>query len=182
MVDYGEETPSVSAEQGVEEATVETQAAEVIGESAFEFYKTAEGEEVLEDEDELVWRQCAPGHFDTSTGKPTLDLFRPNEADSGMMSGSRKSKTTAERAYKHRVEVDQKLSKGTWAVSVAEVDKVDARVVDDSANLKPPPAPPPGHVFIDVRHLKDLDKRERLRFRSTLLIFANKRGRQFPAP
>jgi hypothetical protein len=135
----------------------------------------------LTDPTELIWRQCAPGHFDKRTGKPTDAIFSANSADLGMMSGARATKSSAAIAYKHRTDVSGKLSMGTWAVSVGEIESVKSRAVDDSAaQPTPPPEPPPGHTYIDVRHLSGLDKKERQRFRSTLLIHAVNRGRQHP--
>ncbi|WP_434513157.1 hypothetical protein [Clavibacter nebraskensis] len=145
------------------------------------FVDLIEGEIRLDDQDELVWRHCATGHIDARTGQPTDLMFRDTEADAGKMSGSRESKATAEESNKHRTEVLNKAVAGTWALSVQEIEEVRARAVDDGA-LQPegPPDPAPGHTYIDVRHLGERTRRERERFRSTLLIFANNRGRQYP--
>jgi hypothetical protein len=145
------------------------------------FEELVTGEELLSDAAETIWRQCAPGHFDKRTGKPSDEMFRATDADHGKMSGARSSKATAEQAYRHRTEVLKKPSAGSWGVSVAEIKKVNSRAVDDSIlQPPPPPEPPPGHTYIDVRHLDHLDKEGRRKLRSTLLIFANKRNRQFP--
>jgi hypothetical protein len=149
------------------------------------FLPLVPGEVQITDTAELLWRQCAPGHFDRRTGKPTADIFRPTDEDKGMMSVARKTKATAKGSYEHRTVTLGKRSEGTWAVSVGEVEAVGSRAVDDTANQpNPPPAPAPGHSYIDVRHLEELhrDKTEKMRFRSTLLIHANKRNRQHPQP
>ncbi|MEV4777409.1 hypothetical protein [Microbacterium sp. LWH12-1.2] len=132
-----------------------------------------DGEVELTDDAEIYWRQCAPCDYDEDNKRPTDRVFRATDADKGKMSGARSRKASAEAAYLHRTTVVKKPSKGTWGVSVGVVKAAGSRVVDDSVlQPAPPPNPPPGHSYVDVRHLDDLNKRERQRFRSTLLIAA----------
>jgi len=142
------------------------------------------GEDQLTNPIELIWRQCAPGHFDVRTGMPTAEIFRPTSADGGKLSGARSDKVGAKGAYDHRVVALDRPSAGCWAVSVGEVESLHSRVVDDNVLLPPPPPPPPpGHVYIDLRHLlaeHESDKTAKNRFRSTLLILMHRRGIQHP--
>jgi hypothetical protein len=132
-----------------------------------------DGEVELTDDAELYWRQCSPCDYDEDTKQPTDRMFRATDADAGKMSGARSQKASAEAAFIHRTTVVKKPSKGTWGVSVKAVKDAGARVVDDTAlQPAPPPVPPPGHSYVDVRHLDDLNKLERQRFRSALLIAA----------
>jgi hypothetical protein len=145
-----------------------------------EFAPLEKGEELLDSPDELVFRHCAPGNFDEVTGKPTAMIFRATDRDAGKLSGARQSKTTAQKASEHRTKVLNMASRGTWAVSVAQIETAGSRAVDDSALLPIDPEPAPGHTYFDVRH--QTTSRERDKFRSMMLIAANKRGRQHPAP
>jgi len=70
-------------------------------------------------------------------------------------------------------------SAGTWAISVEEVSKSEARALDDEFAESAPPAPvPPGHGVVDVRPYNDKMRR---RIGGKLAIAAHNRGRQHPA-
>ena len=136
--------------------------------------------ELLVTGDELWWRQCpaGPAFYDEVKGQPTNLMFRWTEVDEGKLSGARATKSTAEDAYLHRIEVEQKLSAGTWGVPASVAGKVSSQLIDDSANLPAPPSSPRGHTYLDVRHVS-LDstraaKDERLRIRARLLIAAKR--------
>jgi hypothetical protein len=127
---------------------------------------------------ELWWRQCpaGPAFFDEVKGQPTNVMFRWDERDAGKLSGARATKSTAEQAYKHRTEVEKRPSVGTWGVPASVASKVDSQFIDDSATLPAPPDSPPGHTYLDVRHIP-LDKSrpakdERERIRARLLLAA----------
>lgn len=147
-----------------------------------DFLDLEDGEVQLDDEAEIVWRQCAPGCYDDTTDQPGATMFRPHQDDGNKLSGARSSRSSAKDAYEHRTKVMQRESRGTWGVTVKEIEQVDSRAVDDSALLDPPPASPPGHTYFDLRHLAEAHKNRlvRERFRSKLLIFANNRQRQYP--
>lgn len=147
-----------------------------------DFLDLEDGEAQLDDPAELVWRQCAPGCYDEDTDKPSATMFRPHENDGNKLSGARSTRSTARAAYEHRTRVMKKESRGTWGVTVEEIETVESRAVDDSALLDPPPASPPGHTYFDLRHLAEAhaERQARERFRSRLLIFAHNRQRQYP--
>lgn len=136
--------------------------------------------------DELWWRQCpsGPTYFDEEKGQPTNMMFHWNDADAGMLSGARASASSAEQAYKHRTEVEKKASEGTWGLPAKTAAKVGSQLIDDSANLPAPPGSPPGHTYLDLRHVSNAknrtarDERERIRAR---LLLAAKRHHAKPA-
>lgn len=134
------------------------------------------GEELLENPDEHYLRQCSPMHF--SEGQVSQLLFRQSSQDGGKLSGSRSSKCTPEEAYEFRVNTLGKPSAGTWGIMVGDIVGASSRVVDDSASASAPPPPiPPGHAYLDFRHVKA--KAEERRLRSTLTIIANRSGPAF---
>lgn len=138
-----------------------------------------EAGEVVVTGDELWWRQCPTGkiYYDDEKGQPSNLMFRWTDADAGKLSGAREQKATAEQAYRHRAEVEKVASNGTWGVPASVAGEV-GQLIDDSANLPAPPASPPGHTYLDLRHVANgdsaADKRERERVRSRLLIAAKK--------
>jgi hypothetical protein len=136
------------------------------------------GEELLVDPDELYLRQCSPLHF--SDGQVSDLLFKQSSQDGGKLSGSRSSRCTPEEAYEFRVKTLGKPSSGTWGVTVGDIVGAMSRVVDDSGSESAPSAPiPPGHAYLDFRHVKA--KADERRLRSTLTIIANRSGPAFLA-
>lgn len=136
--------------------------------------------EVVVTGDELWWRQCptGPAFYDEVKGQPTDMMFRWTDADEGKLSGARQTKSTAEEAYVHRTEVEKKPSAGTWGIAASIAGKVSSQLLDDSANRPAPPDSPPGHTYLDLRHVS-LDstraaKDERERIRARLLIAAKR--------
>lgn len=130
--------------------------------------------------DELWWRQCpaGPAFYDEVKGQPTSMMFRWVDRDEGRLSGARQTKSTAEQAYRHRTEVEQRGSAGTWGLPASVALKIRSQLIDDSANLPSPPESPPGHTYLDVRHIP-LDstrpaKDARERIRSRLLLAAKR--------
>lgn len=127
---------------------------------------------------ELWWRQCPPGpaFFDEVKNQPSDVMFRWNDIDAGKLSGARATKSTAEEAYVHHVNVSKKQSKGTWGVPASTAAKVSSQLLDDSLNLPAPPASPPGHTYLDMRKAPSgstmADKASRFRIRSRLLLEA----------
>lgn len=143
-------------------------------------YALADGEEVLVDLDEIYFRQCPPAYVDG--GVPSVRMFEESSADGGKLSGARSAKTTARDAYEYRVrtgeQVGRPLTAGTWGVTVGEVEDAGSRAVDDSRVLGE--GAPPGHTYLDYRHLKDLDKPSRRAVRARLHQAAIVRGRIWP--
>lgn len=144
------------------------------------FVELKEGEEALVDPTELWMRQANPAFVDG--GVPSVKVFETSSRDEGMLSGARSSKTMAREAYEHRramgAAVGRELSVGTWGVSVDEVADAGLRAVDDSANLDPDA--PPGHAFLDYRHIAELDRPSRRAIRARVLRSAVARGRLWP--
>lgn len=128
-------------------------------------------EELLDDPDELWFRHVHP---DASVDRDELNqlAFRPNAVDAGKLSGVRSSVQTADAAFRARLERNSKTV-GTWAVSVAEIQEVELRCIDDSA-IVPDPI---GHAYVDMR---DLGKERERYVRQALADRANERGRQAP--
>lgn len=134
------------------------------------------GEQLLENPDEHYLRQCPPMHF--SDGQVSQLLFKQSSRDGGKLSGSRSSKCTPEEAYEFRVNTLGKPSAGTWGIRVRDIVGASSRVIDDSASEGGPPPPiPPGHAYLDLRHVKA--KAEERRLRSMLTIIANRSGPAF---
>jgi hypothetical protein len=135
---------------------------------------------------ELWWRQCPVGSdfWDEDTDTPSNMMFYWNSHDAGQLSGARQRDSTAEEAFRHRTQMEGKTSHGTWAVPAYIGSKINAQFIDDSANLPASPAAPPGHTYLDVRHVPsgksraDKDVREGIRAR--LLLQARRLGRQHP--
>jgi hypothetical protein len=136
--------------------------------------------EVIVSGAELWWRQCpaGPAFYNEEKAQPTNLMFRWNPSDQGQLSGARESKSTAEAAYRHAVEVEKRSSKGTWGLPASVADKVGTQLIDDSANLPEPPASPPGHTYLDVREVPTGDTRPekdaRERIRARLLLAASR--------
>jgi hypothetical protein len=149
-----------------------------------EFESLIDGEEVLAELTEVLYRQVPLGHFDSVSQEPTMDIFRPRPDEHSQLSTSRSSKVSAQQAYEHRVNTLQLKSAGVWGVSVGELADVESRAVDDSALLPDDDEKtPPGHAYIDLRHLEEThkqDKRARDQFRQRLLIYARNRKRLYP--
>lgn len=142
--------------------------------------------EVLVDGSEFWWRQCpvGPAFYDEVKGQPSSLMFRWTASDLGKLSGARESGSTpvtAADAYKHATEVEKRDSKGTWGIRASTAKSIGSQFIDDSANLPAPPISPPGHTYLDLRHVPLGDKRpekdERERLRGRLLLAAR---RHFP--
>ena len=101
------------------------------------------GEGPLADPKELLYRQVHPSWV--QDGVPSSQAFKPTKKDAGMLSVALGSKTSAEGAFNHYVQVLKLKSAGTWAVTVGEVTGAgltsQAQPLDDN----------PDHGFIDFR-------------------------------
>ena len=111
-------------------------------------------------------------------------MFRWNDRDAGKLSGARSNgsiRVSAADAYKHATEIEKRGSNGTWGVQASRAGELGSQFIDDSATLPPPPASPPGHTFLDVRHVSagsaQQEKLDRERIRARLLLAAQ---RYFP--
>jgi hypothetical protein len=141
------------------------------------FEALAVGETVLDNPNEFYFRQCHPSF--ASNGVPSTQMFGDFPRDGGKLSGNRGETVTPKAAFNFHTATLGKESGGTWAVTAAEVATVLSRVVDDTVapSVRPPDPVPPGHSYIDMRHLTS---RERKRLRAKLLIAAVNRGRVYP--
>lgn len=144
----------------------------------------ARGEELLTRDDEKWWRQCPDSAdcWDPDNERPSALMFRWDEK--GELSGAREGKSSAETAYNHRVNVEKKGSRGTWAVTVKTVKDMSMQLIDDTANLPAPPDSPPGHTYFDARDVSTAKSKagreDRERVRSKLLRAAMRLGKQHP--
>ena len=130
-------------------------------------------EELVDDPSEWYYRQVHPTFV--SDGIIDPDAFRCND---GELSGARSSKQTAQGAYE---EYPANRTAGTWGLTIAQVVKAKARVVDDSKCPLPHglQAWPKGHAFLDQRIG---DKTFRKQMRSNLARHAMKNKRLYPPP
>lgn len=130
------------------------------------------GEIELDDPAEIYMRQCHPNFY--IDGEPTSQMWRESTGDNGKLSGARSAKTSAEEAYHHRTEVVGRPSAGTFGVTVAEIGAAGTRAVDDSGADWGDFTCPPGHTFLDLRHLSDGERRS-LRRRLAVAVRKNRR-------
>lgn len=128
-----------------------------------------DGEMVLEDKVEVLWRQVHPNFL--QDGVISSLAFRPFPRDAGMLSVRRES-YGADRAYRDHVHVGN-VSAGTWGISVGEVLETGARAVDDSAL----PERPEAHAYVDYRYLsRKQTEAAAKRLRAVAMV----RGRAYP--
>jgi hypothetical protein len=99
-------------------------------------------------DDALLHRQVHPSFIDD--GQPTSQAFRPTPKDSGLLSVSDGSKTTAESAYKLHVYQRDLRSFGVWSVTVAESGAAGLKAFSDPLST---PVPDPAHAVIDFQGL-----------------------------
>jgi hypothetical protein len=133
------------------------------------FNALEDGETVLEDKAESLWRQVHPKFF--QDGEVSSLAFRPFPRDNGMLSVRREA-FGADRSYHDHVRLGLD-SAGTWTVSVGEVLEVGARAVDDSAL----PDRPEAHAYVDYRHLS---RRQTEAAAKRLRAAATQHGRVYP--
>jgi hypothetical protein len=133
------------------------------------------GEEAVTDRAERWFRACPDDldSWDDKNDAPTNLMFKWGSGDAGELSGTRSDKTTAEKTFDHLVEVEGRAIKQIRSVTVEKLSAESLHLHDDSANLPGPPDSPPGHTFLDVRHLptgkRKPEKTARERVRAYLL-------------
>lgn len=145
-------------------------------------------EEVLDDPAEVYLRQCAAHAMED--GQPSVRMFRESTADGGKISGARSSKTSAEEAYLHHEGAQttgRAATVGTYGLTIDQIRAagdqtgLPVRAVDDSRRRGE--EGPPGHTYLDQRHLGDRpsnpDKRA---LRAALYLRAMHNGRLWPTP
>lgn len=132
----------------------------------------AEGEELMDITDELMYRQITDLMMDN--GKPATSAFGPASIDKGRPSYSRSGQVEAQQARDWHTENASRPSLGVWAVSVEEV--LSARLVAIDDMKTPIPAGgrrAPGHCYVDFRNMNK--KAERV-YRAKLHFCATDRG------
>lgn len=131
-----------------------------------------EGESLMSDADELIYRQITAHMMDGDQIATTA--FGPMPADSDMPSYSRASLVNAQDARDWHTRNAPSPSRGVWALAVAEVIEVERYVIDDSAvALDANQKRAPGHCFVDYRGLTRAEKKT---LRSQLWFRAVERG------
>lgn len=131
----------------------------------------APGEELVDDPDELLWRQVNPDWV-SGDGIPTSQAFKPATADENKPSFARASVHTAEQAYVWHTQSAGLRSIGTWGVTVSECTSAQLRVVDDSRAADAPATRSPAHAYADFR---PMSKSERKAAAASLLTAALRR-------
>lgn len=149
--------------------------------------KRRDGELVLDGpQDLLLWRQVHPTHV-TADGvigdqafSELVDMaaMRGTPEARDEVSMSRADKASAAEAYQDWI-ARERVSYGSFGVSVGEVTATGCRTMDDSARLNPD-EDVPGHVYVDLRKYPEKPKEIKRRIRSMLAAYATYRGRQFP--
>lgn len=132
-----------------------------------------DGEHLVSDEEELVFRQATKHMFHGDL--LSTAAFGPSSADKGMPSYSRSSKVTAQEARDWHSQHAKSASLGVWGLTVGEVIDSELKVIDDSQSpfASGQTKRAPGHCFIDFR---DLSKRTERELRARLYFYAMRRG------
>jgi hypothetical protein len=127
-----------------------------------------DGESLMSDEDELVYRQITVHMMDGEQIATTA--FGPMPSDNGMPSFSRSSLTNPQDARDWHTRNVPSPSLGVWALAVGEVLEAGRYTIDDSgAPLVPDNKRAPAHCFVDYRGMLRLERktlRGRLWFRA----------------
>lgn len=148
-------------ETDASEVDVKGDAAAVSPTPAIAFDPLEPGEVVLDDGAEHYLRQCNPSWM--QEGRPTSQAFAYFKKDEGRLSGSRTGGgVTPSQAFRFYTQTLKLESAATFAVTVAEVEAKSSRVVDDTnaPTVRPPDPVPPGHAYIDLRHLSGGQRRK----------------------
>jgi hypothetical protein len=131
-----------------------------------------EGEQLMSNAGELVYRQMTQHMFDGD--KLKTEAFGPSSADRDMPSYARSTETTPQESRDWHTQNAKSRSLGVWGVTVGEAIESGRHVVDDSQ--RPPyedKRRAPGHCFVDFRGLSRPHKRE---LRARLYFYATDRG------
>jgi hypothetical protein len=130
-------------------------------------------ETLIETGEELQWRQINPQHLDSDLNGAHITPLAFQDS-TRRVSTSRSSLISAAQAYDYHVNVAQRASAGTWAVSVDEIKAASCRAIDDRACDG---VETPAHSYIDMR---GLDRTQRRVARVELATRATVRGRHHP--
>jgi hypothetical protein len=131
-----------------------------------------DGEQLMSDANELVYRQMTKHMFDGDRLK--TEAFGPSSADRDMPSYARSAEATPQESRDWHTQNAMSPSLGVWAVTVGEAIEAGRHIVDDSrCPLVEGERRAPGHCFVDFRGLTKQRKRE---MRARLWFFATDRG------
>lgn len=153
-----------------------------------EWPELGEGEIVLDDPSEQVWRQVHPQRL--RGAQISSEAFVPGRNDEKMLSCSREQTVTAEDAIEFHTAVLGKKSAGAAVITVNHVRSaepvnaasppvVELRAIDDSAVTVPEDEPKaPGHTYLDYRPFGSsrIEKKAK-----QLAYFANEAGLRRPS-
>lgn len=120
------------------------------------FAALRDGEELMTEQREILYRQVTIHTWDEVNRQPSSKAFQPTGADAGMSSYSREGKIDAKSAREYHTAHAKSASLGVWGLTVEEVETEGLRAVDDSQSSPPEGLEewPPGHCFVDYRHLQ----------------------------
>lgn len=131
-----------------------------------------EGERLMGDGDELIYRQITAHMMDGKQIATTA--FGPMPSDNGMPSYARSRLIQAQGARDWHTRNASSPSLGVWALVVSEVVEAGRYVIDDSATrLQAGEKRAPGHCFVDYRGLSRVEKKT---LRGRLWFSAIERG------
>jgi hypothetical protein len=125
----------------------------------------------LEDRDEDQWRQVHPRFVDGDV--VSREAFAGTSSASDEVSTARGAIVSAAAACEYHRHSLGLASAGSWPVSIDQVDRSGARVIDDSGCDE---IETPGHSFIDLRGMSKADRRK---VRTALAAHATARGPSF---
>jgi hypothetical protein len=109
----------------------------------------AEGETLVDDETELIYRQITK-HMMDGRGQVATHAFT-GQSGEGDPSYARSSAVTAQASRDWHTRYSRNPSLGVWGLTVAEVIEVERFVIDDTGvPLEPDERRAPGHCFIDL--------------------------------
>lgn len=134
-------------------------------------------EEQITDADELLWRQITKSLYDEDNRRPGLLACGPQAADVRKPSFTQRSVISAQDGRDWHQNHAASASRGTWSLSVGDVEDAGLRAVDDSRRAPEPgePEKPPGHAFVDYR---PLTRQEMKDARAKLLLAMLDRGEE----
>ena len=110
----------------------------------------------LTDAEERLYRQVHPSFV--QAGRPSSQAFRPTPKDGGLLSVSRASLTTPERALEHHTKRLQLKSIGVWAFTVDDCTRLDLEAFADPITS---PERDDAHAVVDFRGLAEAEVRRR---------------------
>lgn len=140
-----------------------------------EQHELGSDEIVLDNADELIWRNVHPSWI--QDGKVSSLAFKPSPKDTGRLSGARQDKVSAEKHYFEFTDALGLTSSGVWAITVGEAQAQNVPCVYDAESSSKPDPCPTGHTYLDYRAQTGGRIRK---IASALRRKAEERGKQHP--